>query len=859
MTPAAMQRGDDRCDVFIIHSEEDAGFVSGFLRPALESAGATVRTHADHELGRIRIDEAERAIDQSRVTLLVVSPASEHDRWASFEMKLARSASVLSSEPGSGQEMRVVPLLLATSRSSSRFEQHVHLDFRSRVAADWEVQVARLCRELRLAVPAPVRRPSPFVGEKAFAEGDARWFRGRRRELELISRLLEGGARELHILGASGSGKSSLIQASVLPALRANAERRSSIRQLTPGPHPEARLIELLGGGASIGEALRELLRREKTERLVLVVDPMEAWLEAGTMRQGLLSALRALREDGRCAVVGALRTSHVALLAGMQRGERPAAQVNLDESPAPLREIIEEPAREAGLHIEAGLVERLLSDLRDAPGALALLQLVLGELHQRGRLGLITLHDYEDSADSGGGLLMEVLTRQVARLRASLDEAQRDTVGELLLRLFTSSETGFSCEERSLEELRLAAGGGAEHLLWLTTARLITVGWSATRGEAVARPAHALLALAWPQLADQLRERQRRQRRRARSFRRLRVAWGTAFSLVAMMITLFRLYGAPDPHVAQNATALAPAMTRPLRATPQREGNPVVDMVAFAAATLRPGVYAAGRPRECATREERELHCVADEPERIPAVPLPSFELDAREVTNRSFAAWLRDSESRWELTHHEVARLRVPPHLPLVWAGPACGGGLLTRGAEIVAAADKVDWPVTCVTWYGASLYCEHLGKRLPSEHEWERAAKGTEGRPFPWGRATPALDGVAILRRGADAGGTPSPVGTSWQDRTPEGVYDLGGNVAEWVESGRNTGEQKVVRGGHWGSDSSCGALVSRCERQPIVHQAAATDEPLFDNAFVYNESVGFRCARSVERAPGDREAP
>ncbi len=159
-------------DVFIIHGEEDAGFVSGFLRPALESTGATVGTRADHELGRILLDEAERAIEQSRVTLLVISPASEHDRWASFEMKLARSAAVLSSERERElreRELQVVPLLLATSRSSSQFERYVHLDFRSRVAADWEAQVARLCRALKLTAPAPARLPHPFGGERAFA------------------------------------------------------------------------------------------------------------------------------------------------------------------------------------------------------------------------------------------------------------------------------------------------------------------------------------------------------------------------------------------------------------------------------------------------------------------------------------------------------------------------------------------------------------------------------------------------------------------------------------------------------------------------------------------------------------------
>lgn len=826
------------CDVFIIHSEEDSGFVSGFLRPALKSVGVTVRTHADHELGRIRLDEAERAIERSRVTLLVVSPASEHDRWTSFEMKLARSASVTSSDP----ELRVVPLLLSATRSSSRFERYVHLDFRSRVAADWEAQVVRLCRALKRTAPPPARLPNPFVGDRAFTEGDARWFRGRRREKELIAQLMEGGTRELYLLGASGSGKSSLVHAGVLPAIRANRERRYCIRQLAPGPHPEARLVELLGGGASIGEAVRELLRREKAEMLFLVVDPLEALLEAAETRSSFLSALGALRSDGRCVLMGALRSSHVKLLEGVQRKDGKAARVNLDDSPWPMREVIEEPARAAGLHLEPALVERLLSDLRDAPGALALMQLVLCDLVRYSRRGLIALHDYDVSRDRNGGRLREALTRQASKLLASLEAQQRETADEVLLRLFkpTAGPSSFIGGAMPLGDPGLiAVDRRAEVISKLVSARLLVRGWDEASGEAVLRPAHSLLAETWPDLMDRLKE----QERRARAAQGWRFVKDVLFKAIATAIFLIgvRELRSMVGCGSSSGAAVLPAET-----------------VRFEETMVRPGGYSTvGRPSRCSAPEEAELHCVASEAERSKPVRVEAFELDVHEVTNRSFAAWLHDTATRWELTRHGVARLRASPNLPLVWAAAACGGGLLSRGEEIVAAADKLDLPATCVTWIGASLYCADQGKRLPLEVEWEHAAKGAEERAYPWGAARRVIDVVTALR--AETPQAPRPVGRAPWARTPEGIDDLGGNVAEWVESPRNTTTRKMVRGGHWSSDAACGALTSKCELrevgdEPSAAEAKTPDQPLPDEAFRFESNVGFRCARSVKREAG-----
>jgi hypothetical protein len=149
----------------------------------------------------------------------------------------------------------------------------------------------------------------------------------------------------------------------------------------------------------------------------------------------------------------------------------------------------------------------------------------------------------------------------------------------------------------------------------------------------------------------------------------------------------------------------------------------------------------------------------------------------------------------------------------------------------------------PITRVNWYEAAAYCEWAGVRLPSEAEWEWAARGRERRKYPWGNDEPDRTRANYRETGP---GHPTPVGMYPAGATPEGVMDMAGNVWEWVDIGGNDG---VVRGGSYYEEAlhlrvvRMGTYGLATPNRFIGASVVRTDPDVSD------DDVGFRVAWGV----------
>jgi eukaryotic-like serine/threonine-protein kinase len=199
--------------------------------------------------------------------------------------------------------------------------------------------------------------------------------------------------------------------------------------------------------------------------------------------------------------------------------------------------------------------------------------------------------------------------------------------------------------------------------------------------------------------------------------------------------------------------------------------------------------------------------------------------ERPSRTVTVKTFAI------DRTEVTRGDYARCVTARRCKAV-AAPTDTGA---------AAADSQlpQLPVTGVDWNEAQAYCRFAGGRLPTEAEWEKAARGTDGREYPWGNEADCARGNwgNFEGEGPCAGknpGRPVPVGQYANGASPYGVLDLGGNVWEWVADKYDEDpKRRVVRGG-----SCCSFFVG--PRAPNRNAWAPEHR---------DGDLGFRCAATA----------
>lgn len=248
---------------------------------------------------------------------------------------------------------------------------------------------------------------------------------------------------------------------------------------------------------------------------------------------------------------------------------------------------------------------------------------------------------------------------------------------------------------------------------------------------------------------------------------------------------------------------------------------------------------------RQLRAAQEEELRKLAargiSPPEGIVLVPAGEFLMgeegglpDARPMHRSSLSAFWIDA--------HEVTNMR---YRSCVLSGVCTP----PKDRRVFDDLQRGQYPVANVTWSQARVFCQWSGRRLPTEAEWEKAARGTDGRRYPWGNSEePIKRGVKERELRGDANGI-EPVGSLAGTESPYGVFDLVGNVWEWVKDwyaedfyaaapphdpqGPLRGSFRVLRGGDW-------------SQSPLELRASYRG---WDEMTYWGPTLGFRCAADV----------
>ena len=367
--------------------------------------------------------------------------------------------------------------------------------------------------------------PNPYRGLLAFREQDAALFFGR----DAVSADLWERVRRsplVSVLGPSGSGKSSLVFAGVLPIVRKDAEW--TVVSMRPGSDPfrelasallpllEAEMSEtdrlsevsklrarLRSGDIALADVLRRILARTGKTRLLVVLDQFEelftlspeaeqrcflnCWLAALKTPNPPWSVLLTLRADflGQALLyrpfADALNAGEKALLAPMSRDD--------------LRAAIREPARLHSVTFEDGLVERILDDVEEAPGQLPLLEFALTQLWERQERRRLTHAAYDAIGGVEGSLM-----HHAEAVSQDFSEDEREDVRRVFIQMVTPGEGTQDTRRRSLHA---ELGAARWHMVRrLADARLLVTGQDAAEQE-YAEVAHEALIQGWTTLRE--------------------------------------------------------------------------------------------------------------------------------------------------------------------------------------------------------------------------------------------------------------------------------------------------------------------------------------------------------------------
>jgi len=393
--------------------------------------------------------------------------------------------------------------------------------------------------QLTAAVDASPTR-NPYKGLRAFEEADAADFAGREALVgKLVERMAAGGeaGRLLAVVGPSGSGKSSVVSAGLIPALRAGAVLGSDqwfVASMSPGARPFKRLERALRGIAigsppsqaelmdvqtGLQRAVDRLLPADA--ELLLLIDQFEELytLADGDAQRFQELLARAVDDpESRVRIVITLRADFYDRPLRHERlGRQLASRTHVVPTltPEELERAITEPALGAGLTLDDGLATRIVAEMSEHPGALPLLQFVLAELWERRDGRRLSLESYQKS-----GGISEAVARRAEQLVRQLRPGQREAARQVFLHLVEPGEGTQDTSRRVRRSELPAVGPDGESIDAVVDHfaryRLLVLDRDADTREPTVQLAHEALLRAWPRLqrwVDQARDDLRKRR----------------------------------------------------------------------------------------------------------------------------------------------------------------------------------------------------------------------------------------------------------------------------------------------------------------------------------------------------------
>lgn len=519
-------------DLFISYAEADKAWVEGYLLDALEKAEVRCTSESAFALGVPRISEFERAIRQSQATLLVISEAYLADSLTEFTDILAQSY---------GAQVGTWPVIPLTLEAGLQLPPRLKMLEGLKVSSSeqWETAIERLCHQLKRPLPLPSPKPAcPYPGMIPFSENDERRFFGRDDEIEeLLERLRLNPF--LTVIGSSGSGKSSLIFAGLIPKLKQSGlfgTGQWCIRNFRPGTNPLANLQAVLGGDVTALEVrIQQLLSTQPdAQRLLLVVDQFEElFTQAGVEATPFQQALLKLIEIPNVYLILTVRADFYADLMGSLLWEKIRSRrfevLPLDKKG--LQQAIVRPAEGVEVYVDPVLVERLVVDAKGEPGVLPLIQETLVLLWEKLERRFLPLRAYEvlilshsayvvTPTQNRTGLQVAIARRADAALADLETEKKQAIARRIFLRLIQFGEgRPDTRRQQSVDDLRIADDDSPLFdltLRHLADCRLLTLsGGEDTSTKADI--AHEALISGWPTLQQWITERREAEQSRRR------------------------------------------------------------------------------------------------------------------------------------------------------------------------------------------------------------------------------------------------------------------------------------------------------------------------------------------------------